>query len=288
MPPAVAASGAQAERFRAETRRGRPGFFHVAQNTAGQWWLLEPGGRPTWCRAVHGVQAEAITGDAALPRDASARLRGWGFTALGIGGDGGARDDGLPYLGLVDFCAAGPVIAGPGLRLPDVFDPQWPARAIAHARQACAALADEPRVIGWVTDDAPGWAQPAAGRRPSLLQLCLSLEPVHAAYHAAWEFALALHGGRLEALARAWATPLANKGVVRELTRAEQPIGTRGYWRDEARWTRELARRYFRTTTDAIRAADPNHLVLGCRFGDLVGPQVLGEGAPVVDVAMPD
>ena len=45
-------------------------------------------------------------------------------------------------------------------------------------------------------DNFPGWAQfPATRGRPSLLQLCLSLEPNFSAYHAAWEFALALHGG---------------------------------------------------------------------------------------------
>jgi hypothetical protein len=125
--------------------------------------------------------------------------------------------------------------------------------------------------------------------RPSLLQLCLSLEPSFAAYHAAWEFALALHGGRLDALARAWGVTLANKEVVRELTRAEMGVATRGYLRDEARWTREFARRYFTTTAAALRAADPNHLVLGCRFGGPVGAPVLAECVyPAVDVAMPD
>jgi hypothetical protein len=120
------------------------------------------------------------------------------------------------------------------------------------------------------------------------LQRCLSLEPGFAAYHAAWEFALALHGGRLDALARAWATPLANKEVVRALTRAEQAIATRGYLRDDARWTREFARRYFAAAGAAIRAADPNHLVLGARSLGGAGPQVLAECvAPAVDVAMP-
>ena len=47
---------------------------------------------------------------------------------------------------------------------------------------------------------------------------------------------------RLDALARAWGVALPNKEVVRELTRAEEGIGSRGYLRDEARWTREFAR----------------------------------------------
>jgi hypothetical protein len=143
-------------------------------------------------------------------------------------------------------------------------------------------------LIGWVTDDHLEWAGSPASGGPSLLQNCLSLEPGFAAYHAAWEFVLALHGGRLEALARAWGVAVPNKEMVRALTRADTGVRTRGYARDDARWAREFARRYFASTGAAIRAVDPHHLVLGCRFEGLTGPAVLAECVyPAVDVAMP-
>ena len=282
--------------FRPGAARGREGFFRVAQETGGQWWLIDPEGRPVWIRGVHGVKSAQAHGDEPPPRDSAARLRSWGFDTVGVGSDGTGWEDGFAILAKVDFCSAGPVAVAPGLKLPDVFDPAWPEIAAQHALKLCLPLADNRNVVGWVTDDAPGWAQPAtalaAGAvavRPTLLQLCLSLEPSCAAYHAAWEFALAHHAGRLDALARSWGVPLANKEVVREMTRAEKAIVTRGYQRDEVRWTREFARRYFTTTAAAIRAADPNHLVLGCRFGGVVGASVLAECAyPAVDVAMPD
>src|SRR5205823_4189745 len=108
-----------------------------------------------------------------------------------------------------------------------------------------------------------------------------------AVYHAAWEFVLALHGGNLEALAHAWNVPLPNKEVVRELTRTERGLATRGYLRDAGRWTREFARRYFTSTADAIRAADPHHLLLGARSLGPVGPQVIAECVyPAVDLAL--
>jgi agarase len=170
-----------------------------------------------------------------------------------------------------------------------VFEPEWARLALARAREICPSLADDRALVGWVTDDQLEWAQGAAGAgRPSLLQICLSLEPGFPAYHAAWEFVLALHRGRLDLLAHAWGVPMANKEVVRELTRTEQGLGSRGYLRDEARWTREFARRYFTATAAALRAADSNHLVLGCRYRGAAGPQVLAEGSyPQVDVALP-
>lgn len=275
--------------LRAAVARGVETFFRAAPDNAGRWWLITPNGARFFCRAVHRVRAAGPDGDAAPHRDSASRLRGWGFNAVGLGGDATGRDDGFPFLASVEFCAAGPQVLAPGVRLPDVFDPEWPRLAASQAATVCASAVDCRELIGWVADDALSWGQPAgAGGRPTLLQLCLSLEPSCPAYHAAWEFTLALHGGRMESLARAWGVPLANKAVVREMSRAEVAITTRGYGRDEVRWTREFARRYFTTTAAAVRAVDPNHLLLGCRFRHPVGTAVLGECVyPAVDVAMP-
>jgi hypothetical protein len=269
--------------------RGTPGFFRVARDLTGRWWLHDPTGALFFAKCVHGVRPAGGEGDGALPLDSAARLRAWGFNAVGAGEGTVGPEDGLPFLAAAEFCASGPVVAGPGLRLPDVFDPDWPQRAMQHAQAVCRAHAENAAVLGWVTDTRLAWAQPSLAGRPSLLQLCLSLEPNCAAYHAAWEFVLALHGGRLDRVAAAWGTTMANKEVVRELTRAEEGLGTRGYLRDELRWTREFARRYFTGAAAALRSVDPNHLIFGPTFQGGVGAAVLGECAyPAVDVAMPD
>lgn len=282
---------------RPSAARGVEGFFRAGQETAGRWSMLAPDGQPWFCRAVHGVCALPQPGDAAPPRDVAARLRGWGFNALGAPCERGLREDGFPFLATVNFCEAAPHFAATGVRLPDVFNPEWPQLAAARAAESCTPLAGCRELIGWVTDDAIAWPHlaavstagaPVPAGRVGLLQRCLSLEPSFAAYHAAWEFALALHGGRMDALARAWGVAIANKEVVREMTRTDAAVVTRGYLRDEARWQREFARRYFTTTAAAIRAADPNHLVMGCRFQTAATAAVLAECVyPAVDVAMP-
>jgi hypothetical protein len=286
MARADEAPAVMAGAIRPGTGRGRDGFFRVAQDVGGRWWMFDPEGAPFFVRGVHGVSAAEGQGDGALPLDAAGRLRRWGFNALGVGPDGAVREDGLPFLAAVDFCRIGqPIVAG-GVRLPDVFDPEWPRLAHARAAEVCPALADTRALLGWVADTRLEWGAPVAGR-PSLLQRCLSLEPGFPAYHAAWEFVLALHGGKLDSLSAAWGVAVPNKEVVRELTRADQGIGTRGYLRDETRWVREWARRYFSVAGAAIRAADPNHLVLGGRFGGRAGGAVLAEcGYPAVDVAL--
>lgn len=269
--------------------RGAEGFFRVGLQAGGRWTLVDPEGRSFVAKAVHGVRPPATAIDGEPAPDSVARLRRWGFNVVGIGSDPATRDEGLAFIGNVEFVRTPGAIAVGDVRLPDVFDPDWPQRALARAHEVCAPLALERQVLGWVTDDHAAWAQPSTPGRPTLLQMCLSLEPGYAAYHAAWEFVLAPHRGRIDALARAWGVALANKEVLRELTRAEEGLGTRGYLRDEARWTREFARRYFSATAAAIRAAAPHHLVLGCRFSGAVSAPLLAECAyPAVDLALRD
>jgi agarase len=269
--------------------RGAAGFFRVAPDAAGRWWLVDPDGARVFLRCVHGMRPAETPADAALSPDTAARLRRWGFNAAGLDARGAGHEDGLPSLAAVDFCTGGPLLAGPGLRLPDVFDAGWGARAAERALTVCAPRAEERALVGWVTDDGLAWGQDGTNGRPTLLQLCLALEPSHGAYHAAWEFVLAPHRGRLDALARSWGVGLPNRETVRELVRAESGLATRGYLRDQARWTRELARRYFTTTAAAVRAADPHHLVLGCRCRGAAGPEVAAEAAyPAVDVGLQD
>lgn len=276
--------------FRPETIRGAREFFQAVQDQGGRWWLREAHQRPFFCRAVHGVRADAAAGGESAP----ARLQRWGFNAVGADTDRALLVEGLPFLATVNFARTGPLIRHGGARLPDVFAPDWMEKAALQAVEACAPLARERQLIGWITDDDLAWAQPQPAAEgtvspPTLLQICLSLEPSLAAYHSAWEFVLALHGGQLAAVARAWGTALANREGVRELTRAERGLTSRGYRRDCARWTREFARRYLAGTTAAIRAADPHHLVLGPRSRGPLGENVRAECIyPAVDVALLD
>ena len=249
-------------RFRSDTVRGAPGFFRVGQLFDGAWCFIDSDERTFFACAVNGVDDPVGCGSDRVAE----RLRRWHFKVIGAGATIEMRGERFPYVASGGFCTdAGPVIRARGIRLPDVFDPDWLARAVLRAGIVCAPRSDERRLLGWLSDDELGWGAPHSNGRPTLLQVCLSLEPGFAAYHAAWEFVLAPHQGKLAKLAAAWGQPLANKEVVREMTRTEQVLAARGYLKDNARWTREFARRYFTATAEAIRAAAPNHLLLGAR-----------------------
>ncbi|MGA3007402.1 MAG: hypothetical protein ABSE59_05865 [Opitutaceae bacterium] len=302
--------------FKPETLRGSPGFFRVGQTRRGQWWLIDPQGRPFFSKGVASVNCfgradgrfapvgpyaatvEKLYGantSETFVRAVLARLEKWQVNTLGLWAAPEFFGHGLACVETLEFCKLGPEIKAFGAKLPDVFDSRWPETCNRVAAGLCAPWRASRELIGYFTDHELGWA-PVLGEkltntdgtkraRPSLLQICLSLEPSSAAYHAAWEFALAARGGSLATLAREWQVDLPNKETLRQLTQAETALRTPGYLRDQENFSREFAHRYFATCAAAIRRHDPNHLILGCRFGGLPGPAVLAKCVhPSVDV----
>lgn len=312
------------EDFRPDSLRGTPGFFRAGQARDGHWWLIDPLGQAFFSKGVAGVNrsgrtegrgpmagvyAEAMSerhgadGHGFL-RAAIQRLRSWHFNTLGAWAEPATVDQGMYHTEALELGQCGPGISSTGARLPDVFDPAWREAVEAEARAVCGRMRGDRELIGYYTDHALAWAQPRAevvgsdtkgpagttslsaeAERPSLLQICLSLEPSQRAYHAAWEFVLATRRGDLAVLARDWAVELPNKETLRQLTQRETALTSAGYLRDQRLFSREFARRYFATCAAAVRAHDPDHLILGCRFSQAPGEVVLAECVyPNVDV----
>jgi hypothetical protein len=302
--------------FKPETIRGMPGFFRVGQTRRGQWWLIDPHDRSFLSKGVASVNRFGRADGRSVPagpyaatvdklygakeseafaRTVLARLEKWHVNTLGPWTGPEFFDQGLACMEILDFRKFGPEINAFGAKLPDVFDSRWPETCERVAAGLCTPWRNSRELIGYFTDHELGWA-PARGEkmltetgvkkaRLSLLQICLSLEPSSAAYHAAWEFALAARGGSLETLARAWQVTLPNKETLRQLTQTETVLLAPHYLRDQENFSREFARRYFTACATAIRRHDPNHLILGCRFGGLPGAGVLAECVhPSVDV----
>lgn len=248
----------KSDTLRAPTFRGAEGFFRVAQAEDGRWWLVDPMGQLGWLAGL-------AVGSAIRPRPSL--LRGWGFAAVVTGRPERDGGDGMVWLPTAGLSDGVPWIRLGGARLPDVFDLDWAARVAERAQTVCAPFAADPSVLGWRPDDGLDWAWDEPADRPTLLQLCLSLEPRFAAYHAAWEFVLALHEGRLDRMAEAWQVPLTNKELLRAWTSEDRGVTTAGYRADHRLWTEQCARRYLAGVSAALRAAAPQQL----RFGPSLG-----------------
>lgn len=306
-----------------KTLRGAPGFFRVGRDKQGVWWFADPQGRPFFFRGVTSIASDGwgtkrpdgtsydkfikfkYGEDLSAYRAATiARLKSWGFN--GIGGFAGAEffDNGFPYTITLNFSKLEGVPRIDGTFLPDAFDPTWHRLMDAEAARVCLPRKQSRDLIGYFTDNELSWAQAATEdrpalfdpsqntlrpkNRPSLLQLCLSLPPDRSAHKAAWEWVGKRHGDKA-ALARAWAAPLLVETDaperLRDLTLAQTALYSPGYVADDTAWGRVFAEAYFQRCAEIIRKNDPNHLILGCRFGGPPGQGVLSAMRPAwVDV----
>jgi len=238
------------------------GYFRVAQSS-GVWWLVDPEGGRFLSKGINTVRfdQDEIQGTKRVPyadtctkkygsieawrAAAAARLAGWGFNTLGSWSDTAVARAGPPLALTPNLDLAMSFAwewndrhAGlPRMEFPDVFDPAFDKHIRRRAQERCAAQASDPHILGWFIDNELRWGSDWRGTDP-LLALFLN----HATNTP----------GRLAAT-----------DFLRD--RARDP-GQSLSSEDCEAFAALVAERYFALTVTAIKAADPNHLVLGCRF----------------------
>ncbi len=254
------------------------GFFRTAK-LCDRWWIVTPEGHPTWSTGVNTVNpngdTDGVTGerlyaqavDAAYDSDeawaeaTAARLRSWGFNTTGAWS---AHELTLPHI------AATPIlyIAGydwlDGTRS-DWFDPSWPEGVEAKAADL-AVLADEPNILGWFLDNEISWGPDWRGL-DTLLQAYLGMDAEAPGKAVAVDFLLSELGD----------VAAVNSATGNDFTDRDAMLAAAGAWdaldQDSSDTERALtsafltlaAEYYFGTVATAIRAHDPNHMLMGNR-----------------------
>ena len=131
----------------------------------------------------------------------------------------------------------------PSTGFPNVFHPDYEKAVFAAAAKRCTPFKDDPSLVGWFIDNELAWWGRGSDPGTGLFDLAARLPPEHSARKALDDC-------------------LAEGG-------------------DAVAFLRRIAERYFSVNCAAIRAADPNHAVLGCRFagGTLKTHDVVWEAA---------
>jgi agarase len=224
---------------------------------------------------------------------AAQRLLDWGFNTLGSWSDEAVARAGAAPLALtpnLDLAmsyawswrgAAGKLVQD----FPDVFDPDFHHHIGRRAREVCEAGSEDRAIIGWFIDNELRWGADWRGE-DELLGIFLSLPsetpgrtaalawlreryPDFQKFNAVW----LTSAGSWEALAALpCITPRYTRKPLYQRSAAEEEAINRAnparaqYATDCDAFAALVAERYFASTCAAIRAADPHHLVLGCRF----------------------
>lgn len=261
------------------------GFFHV-ERIDGRWWMIDPNGDAYyvvgtdhvnyyahWCEKLgyapysRNVQAK-FGSEERWAASAAERLKAWGFNSLGAGCGASVRYRGLAY---TEFLSLGTGFVGVSdiaprehwTGFPDVFHPRFAAYCEWTARRMCAPLRDDPWLLGYFLDNELEWYG-KNGSETGLVDETFKKPADHPAKRALVRF-LQRRYGTITRLNRAWGTQLPGFSA---LLQSRRPIVTQtaAGQRDRRDFVRLIAERYFAITTAAIRKADPNHLILGCRF----------------------
>ena len=292
--------------------RAATGFFRVA-DVDGRPGIVAPDGTPRFvlgCCWVHprGSFSHALghspygrfcetnyPSQEAWAEETLGRLRSWGFNNLGAASDVElCGRQGLSHVATLrlgqDFAKGDPDRSilpygnAPGTALPNVFHPDWPAFCETRAEELCAAVRDDPWLLGWFLDNELAWgarrSQPATG----LCEAVAALPTSHSARQALEAFlANPSHAEpqSMQSLGEADSQTLgvsACSATPRDVS--VLPLATK------LAFLRHYARTYFETACAAVRRHDPNHLILGCRFAGLESahPVVWEEAGRFCDV----
>ncbi|MCG3179139.1 MAG: hypothetical protein BIFFINMI_01470 [Phycisphaerae bacterium] len=259
------------------------GFFHV-EPVDGRQWIITPGGRgwlmigtdhvnynAHWCEKLgyapyHRNVEKQFANEAAWAADSADRLKRWGFAALGAGCSDSMRYRGL---GHTIFLSFGGGFAGYSdivpqenwTGLPNVFSPKFRRFCEHRAEERCTP--GDPWLVGYFIDNELEWYG-KSHREEGVCEEAWKKPADHEAKTALVALLKERHGD-IASLNRAWGTafadwPAALAGMTPPPARSDAARA------DAAAFLDLVAETYFATAEAAIRKADPNHMILGCRF----------------------
>jgi len=240
------------------------------------------------------------------------RLAGWGFNTLGAWSDEAVATAGSAILGVTPNLDLGmsytwdaKVSAAniPRQEFPDVFDPNFEDHIRRRAQALCAPRTRERHIIGWFIDNELRWGPDWRGP-DELLMLFINLPTTLPGRHAALAWLRHRHGD-FEQFNSIFRTPCRSWDELAALAHVEPPYCRKpSYQRtmseesyanhvdprraafaaDCNAFAALIAERYFALTSSAIRAVDPNHLVLGSRFAYAPACDIVDAAARHADV----
>jgi len=268
------------------------GFFRVEQRE-GVWWVIDPDGKPELSIGVNHVawEADKIKGTGPAPyREAVekiypdrnawglmtlARMRLWGFNTIGAWSDADLWEHRVPYTIILDIAAQSGADWQQGKPV-DVYDLKFESTARQIAQKLCAPRVNDRYLLGYFTDNELRWGRDWRGKE-SMLEMYLKLPEGAGGRAQAIEFLRERYSGEIAKLNSAWRIKARDFASVAPLVENE------AFQSDASAFLEQVAARYFEICTQAIRGADPNHMILGARFAGRV-PDAVVRGARVCDV----
>ncbi len=277
------------------------GFVRLTEKD-GIWWFQEPKGSLFLSKGVnhvnfHGDFCPALGyspyqrnvtakygSDETWAQETARRLKEWGFNTIGAWSSPSLFQH-MHYTLILDLGASAGADWLKGA-FPDVFSPEFVKAVESRAQKLCGPRAGDPLLIGYFTDNELRWGPDWRSQQHLLDDFLLLLPEGAAGKRALIDF----FRGRyrtVEAFNESWGLTISDWDGLNRLTslpRAQNDQVANNRDRDRMDFLREIAGHYFRVCHQAIKKADPNHLILGCRFAGGAPEPVIDAIYPYVDV----
>ncbi len=298
--------------------KGTEGFFRVGKSTEGQWWFLDAENKPFFYRGICAVNRAGTAGGRranpgpyaptidkkynyqaspdAFVKACSDKLHQLNFNAWGAWATEEFFNKDVPFTEIIEFFKEGPFLPSVNGKqgLPDIFHPDWLVAADKKTRALCFPLRNSKLLIGYFTDNEIGFGKTddfgldlgfTAGQFDfALLRLLMGMNAGEPAADFAWNFLLNRYHNSFTELSDAWKVQIGSKDDIRKLNESKTAITGKAFNSDAQAFVERYAQRYFELAHKLIRRYDPNHLILGCRFGTPPPTYVLNAIKPWTDV----
>ncbi len=201
------------------------------------------------------------------------RLKSWGFNTIGNWSDPRIERNGqVPYVATVTV-AGNHARVGSGSdywgKMHDPFDPRFADHVQSSLQRVVSRVKGDPWCLGYFVDNELSWGGfGEQGGRYGLGLGALSLPVATSPAKRAILDQLEKKYANISQLNDAWKTNLSGWQVLEAPWQpaAEQAAWTAAFKADLGAFVKEMAGTYFKTVRDRLKAADPDHLYLGCRF----------------------
>jgi hypothetical protein len=201
------------------------------------------------------------------------RLKSWGFNTIGNWSDPRIERNGqVAYVATVTV-SGNHARVGSGSdywgKMHDPFDPRFADNVQSSLQGVVSRVKGDPWCLGYFVDNELSWgAFGEESGRYGLGMGALSLPVATSPAKRAILDQLEKKYADISQLNDAWKTNLSGWQALEAPWKpaAGQAAWTAAFKADLGVFVKELARTYFKTVRDRLKAADPDHLYLGCRF----------------------
>ncbi|MCL4692948.1 MAG: hypothetical protein KJ060_10625 [Candidatus Hydrogenedentes bacterium] len=271
------------------------GYFRVAK-VDGTWWFITPDGSPfvskgvtdvNWLGATlspgpfHDILARKYLSEDTWAAAQDQRVSDWGFNTIGPWSSRSMADR-LPH-SIVILDSAQHAPRPPGAIVTDFWSPTFREHAENVAQQRAAPHTNDKNLIGYFLDNELTWGPDHWLTDKTLLQLYLEYPGEAPGRQEALQF-VRRSADSIDAFNQTWGTNLSQWDEMAGLS------SEHFHPRSEESRTVSTAfcvyafNRYATVAIGALRAVDPNHLILGCRFHTYPGDALIKAAAEHFDV----